>query len=129
MRRSYLRKLIDSPLMGFAGNERVCLKVPNTASGFARCCHCGFDEEEGLWFAGAYNAELDALVELYGVDESTSDDARALMQMALDTPDRGELLEKLLDWYVTRGIPVRRPDGAGGADGEAKTTDSTEEER
>jgi hypothetical protein len=44
-------------------------------------------------------------VELYGVDEEhTSDDAKRLMRMALDTSDRDELMAKVLDWYEKRGI-------------------------
>ena len=58
-----------------------------------------------LWFTGACNDELGALVELYGVDEEhTSDDAKRLMRMALDTSDRDELMAKVLDWYEKRGI-------------------------
>lgn len=31
------------------------------------------------------------------------------MRMALDTPDRDELLGKILDWYEERGVEVKRP--------------------
>ena len=48
---------------------------------------------------------------LYGVDEEhTSDDARELMRIALETSDRDELLAKLLDWYEDRGVLDRRSD-------------------
>lgn len=109
MRRRYKRKKIEDSLPELTDNERIYLKVPYMGRGFARTCHCGFDDEKKLWFTGAYNAWLDALVDVYEVDERTSEDARALMQIALETSDRDELLTKLLDWYEERGIPVKRP--------------------
>lgn len=109
-RRRYVEKLIESPLPRLTDNERIYLNVDYTSRQFARMCHCGFDRERKLWFTGAYNGWLDALVELYGVDEEhTSEDAKALMRMALDTPDRDELLGKILDWYEERGVEVKRP--------------------
>lgn len=109
-RGRYFKKKFESPLPELTDNERIYLKVSYTDRYFARTCHCGFDREKKLWFTGAYNGWLDALIELYGVDEeNTSDDAKELMQMALDTPDRDELLTKLLDWYEARGVSVERP--------------------
>lgn len=109
-RGKYFRKMLESPLPKLTENERIYLNVPYICSGFARECHCGFDREKKLWFTGAYNSWLDALVELYGVDEEhTSSDAMRLLRMALDTPDRDELLAKILDWYKARSIEVKRP--------------------
>lgn len=109
MNRRYIKKVFESPLPKLTDNERIYLNVPYTNRGFARCCHCGFDREKKLWFTGAYNGWLDALVDLYGIDEEhTSDDAKQLAQMALDTMDRDELLKKILDWYRERGVEVPR---------------------
>lgn len=80
-RRRYVEKLIESPLPRLTDNERIYLNVDYASRQFARMCHCGFDREKKLWFTGAYNGWLDALVELYGVDEEhTSEDAKALMR-------------------------------------------------
>lgn len=114
MNRRYVRRLIESPLPKLTDNEWIYLNVTYADRQFARVCHCGFDPERKLWFTGAYNGWLDALVEIYGVDEEhTSDDAKQLMRMALDTPDRDELLTKILDWYEARGVEVKRPPAEG----------------
>ena len=111
MGKRYLKRKIDCPLPRLTDNEKIYLKVPYARRGFAKMCHCGFDREKKLWFTGAYNGGLDALVDLYGVDEEhTSDDARELMRIALETSDRDELLAKLLDWYEDRGVLDRRSD-------------------
>lgn len=111
MGKRYLKRKIDCPLPRLTDNEKIYLKVPYARRGFAKMCHCGFDREKKLWFTGAYNGWLDALVDLYGVDEEhTSDDARELMRIALETSDRDELLAKLLDWYEDRGVLDRRSD-------------------
>ena len=99
-RDKYLRKMLENPLPKLTDNERIYLNVTYANRQFARVCHCGFDRERKLWFTGAYNGWLDALVELYGVDEEhTSDDAKQLMSMALDTPDRKKKKKKILDWH------------------------------
>lgn len=100
-----VRNALDGKLPRLTDNERIYLNVSYADRQFARACRCGFDRERKLWFMGACNDELGALVELYGVDEEhTSDDAKRLMRMALDTSDRDELMAKVLDWYEKRGI-------------------------
>ena len=108
-----VRNALDGKLPRLTDNERIYLNVSYAdrqfaracRCGFDRACRCGFDRERKLWFTGACNDELGALVELYGVDdEHTSDDAKRLMRMALDTSDRDELMAKVLDWYEKRGI-------------------------
>lgn len=109
-RSRYVKKMIECPLPELTDNERIYLNVTYRDKQFARACRCGFDRERKLWFTGSYNSWLDALVELYGVDEEhTSSDAMRLLRMALDTPDRDELLAKILDWYKTRGVEIERP--------------------
>lgn len=109
-RSRYVKKMIECPLPELTDNERIYLNVTYRDKQFARACHCGFDRERKLWFTGAYNSNLYGLVRLCGVDEEhTSEDAKALMRMALDTTDRDELLTKILDWYEARGIEVERP--------------------
>ena len=99
-RDKYLRKMLENPLPKLTDNERIYLNMTYADRQLARSFHCGFDRERKLWFTGAYNAYLGVLVELFGVDEEhTSDDAMQLMHMALDTPDRNELLKKILDWH------------------------------
>lgn len=106
--------MLESPLPRLTDNERIYLNVTYDNRQFARMCHCGFDRERKLWFTGAYNGWLYALVKLYGVDEEhTSDDAKALMRMALETPDRDELMDKILGWYEERGVEVKRPPARG----------------
>lgn len=100
-----VRNALDGKLPRLTDNERIYLNVSYADRQFARACRCGFDRERKLWFTDACNDELGALVELYGVDEEhTSDDAKRLMRMALDTSDRDELMAKVLDWYEKRGI-------------------------
>lgn len=112
-RSGYFRKMLESPLPRLTDNERIYLNVDYASRQFARVCHCSFDRERKLWFTGAYNGWLDALVKLYGVDEEhTSEDAMELLRMALDTTDRDELLGKILDWYEERGVEVKRPQSA-----------------
>lgn len=109
-RKKYIKKMLEYPFPKLTDNERIYLNVTYTDRQFARICHCGFDRERKLWFTGAYNSNLYGLVRLYGVDEEhTSNDAKQLLQMALDTPDRDELLTKILDWYEERGVEVKRP--------------------
>lgn len=99
MHRNYVKRLIESPLPPLAEDERIYLKVPYMARSFAKYCHCGFDSENKLWFTGAYNFNLRGLVEMYEVDESTSDNARCLLGIALETVDRDELMVKIQKYY------------------------------
>lgn len=99
MNKKYLRKKYGNPLPRLEEKDRIYLKVPYTERTFAKYCRCSFDTEKKLWFTGAYNFNLDILVELYGVDEHTSDNAQQLLEMALGTPDREELMEKIREHY------------------------------
>lgn len=57
-------------------NERIYLNVPYNARGFAKAVHCGFDPDKKLWFTGLQNRHLAKLIELYGVNEATSEEVR-----------------------------------------------------
>ena len=59
--------------------ERIYFTVPYLANGFAQACRCGFDTEKKLWFTGVRNRNLRALVELYGVNDNTSEEAKRLL--------------------------------------------------
>lgn len=68
-------------------DERIYLNVPYMARGFAQHCRCGFDAEKKLWFTGAHNRYLDALIRLYGINEVTSENARrGLTEDDVQTP-------------------------------------------
>lgn len=94
--RRYYKAIADNPLPELDEDERIYLKVPYQGRGFAKMCHCGFDSEKKLWFTGAYNSSLDALLSLYPLDEEhTSDRAKELLHLAM-TADR-ETLRKAID--------------------------------
>lgn len=64
------RKSRQLPLL--KENERIYLRVPYLARGFAKYCNCGFDTEKKLWFTGIHNSNIESLVDLYGVHKATS---------------------------------------------------------
>lgn len=105
--KKYLRKKYENELPRLSEEDRIYLKVPYMARSFVKYCHCSFDAEKKLWFTGAYNAELETLVELYGVDEHTNDNARRVLAMALETDDREELLEKLRKHYAESEAEIK----------------------
>ena len=73
--------------------EPIYLNVPYMARDFAKYSHCGFDPERKLWFTGSLNRNLYDLVELYGVNEATSEKAKALMKAKLDEVE--EVIRKI----------------------------------
>lgn len=77
----------------FPEDERIYLNVPYMARDFAKYSHCGFDPERKLWFTGSLNRNLYDLVELYGVNEATSEKAKALMKAKLDEVE--EVIRKI----------------------------------
>ena len=81
--RKYLEKIIKDPLPPLPEDERIYLNVPYMARDFARYSHCGFDPEKKLWFTGSLNRNLYALVQLYGVNEVTSEKAKRLLKEKL----------------------------------------------
>ena len=62
--RNYIKKMLEDPLPPLPEDERIYLNVPYKAREFAKYSHCGFDPDRKLWFTGALNANLYALVEL-----------------------------------------------------------------
>lgn len=82
--RKYIEKKIKDPLPHLPEDERIYLNVPYTAKGFAQYSHCGFDLERKLWFTGSHNSNLSALVELYGVNEATSEKAKRLLKEKIE---------------------------------------------
>ena len=73
--RKYWQKKLEDPLPKLPEDERIYLNVPYMARDFAKYSHCGFDPERKLWFTGLLNRNLYDLVELYGVNEATSEKA------------------------------------------------------
>ena len=78
--RKYIEKIMKNPLPTLPEHERIYLNVPYQAKQFAQASHCGFDSERKLWFTGMHNANLSALVELYGINDATSDEMKQLVQ-------------------------------------------------
>ena len=76
----YWKKKIEEPFPVLPEDERIYLNVPYMARDFAKCSHCGFDPEKKLWFTGCLNANLSALVKLYGVNEATTAKAKLLLE-------------------------------------------------
>lgn len=74
--RKYWQKKLEDPLPKLPEDERIYLNVPYMARDFAKYSHCGFDPERKLWFTGSLNRNLYDLVELYGVNEATSEKAK-----------------------------------------------------
>lgn len=86
-RAKYWKKKIENPLPPLPEDERIYLNVPYMARDFAKYSHCGFDPERKLWFTGALNRNLYSLVDLYGVNEATSEKAMGLMKAKLAEVD------------------------------------------
>lgn len=86
-RAKYWKKKIENPLPPLPEGERIYLNVPYMARDFAKYSHCGFDPERKLWFTGALNRNLYSLVDLYGVNEATSEKAMGLMKAKLAEVD------------------------------------------
>ncbi len=82
--KKYIEKKINDPLPPLPEDERIYLNVPYMARDFARYSHCGFDPEKKLWFTGSLNRNLCALVELYGVNEATTEKAKRLLKEKLE---------------------------------------------
>lgn len=78
--RKYLEKKIEDPLPPLPEDERIYLNVPYMNRDFAKYSNCGFDPERKLWFTGSLNRNLYALVQLYGVNEVTSEKAKQLLK-------------------------------------------------
>ena len=81
--KKYITKKIDTPLPPLQEDERIYLNVPYMARDFAKYSNCGFDPEKKLWFTGSLNSHLYALVQLYGVNEATSEKAKQLLKAKL----------------------------------------------
>ena len=78
-RARYWKKRLENPLPPLPEDERIYFDVAYMARDFAKLCHCGFDAERKLWFTGALNANLHALVCAYDVHPATSKKARKLL--------------------------------------------------
>ena len=95
--RKYWQKKLEDPLPKLPEDERIYLNVPYMARDFAKYSHCGFDPERKLWFTGSLNRNLYDLVELYGVNEATSEKAKALM--------KAKSVTALLSWLSLNNLP------------------------
>lgn len=113
--RKYWQKKLEDPLPKLPEDERIYLNVPYMARDFAKYSHCGFDSERKLWFTGSLNRNLYDLVELYGVNEATSEKAKALMKALAgrgrgsDTENKRGLKSPLLFWVQGVALPLGEP--------------------
>ena len=82
--KKYIKKITENPLPILAEDERIYLNVSYAAKQFAQYSNCGFDSDKKLWFTGIHNSNLYALIELYGVNEATSQQARQLLREKLE---------------------------------------------
>lgn len=82
--KKYIEKKFKEPLPPLPEDERIYLNVPDIAKDFAKYSHCGFDPERKLWFTGSLNKYLHVLVDLYGVNEATSEKAKQLLKEKLE---------------------------------------------
>ncbi len=83
--KNYIKKLLTDPLPQLPEDERIYFNVPYKEREFAQFSHCGFDSVRKLWFTGVHNTNLYALVNLYGVNDYTSEKAMALLKSQLKT--------------------------------------------
>lgn len=81
--KKYITKKIDDPLPPLPEDERIYFNVPYMARDFAKYSNCSFDPDKKLWFTGVLNSHLYALVQLYGVNEETSEKAMQLLKEQL----------------------------------------------
>ena len=82
--KKYTEKIINDPLPPLPEDERIYLNVQYNKKGFAKIANCGFDAERKLWFTGSRNTYIKALVDLYGINESTSKKALQLLKERLE---------------------------------------------
>lgn len=80
----YWKKRMENPLPPLPEDERIYFTVPYKARSFAKLCNCGFDSEKKLWFTGCLNANLQALVLAYDVNDATSEKAKKLLKDKLN---------------------------------------------
>ena len=71
-KKRYYCKQTTKRLSKLQEDERIYLNVPFNKKEFASFSNCGFDSSKKLWFTGINNTFLQELIELYGVNSSTS---------------------------------------------------------
>lgn len=86
--QKYWKKRIENPLPLLPEDERIYLNVEYKEREFAKYCHCRFDAEKKLWFTGCLNSNLDSLIDLYSINENTSEKAIELLNVSLAKQNR-----------------------------------------
>ena len=76
---------MNDPLPPLEEDERIYLNVSYKARGFAKVTNCGFDSIKKLWFTGVHNTFILQLVDLYGVNNETSEKAMTLLKDKIDS--------------------------------------------
>ena len=71
--KKYIQKMSEHRLPLLQDDDRIYLNVPYRRRGFAKATNCGYDSEKKLWFTGMHNTSLSMLIEVYGVNEATSE--------------------------------------------------------
>ena len=83
--KKYYEKITNDPLPPLEEDERIYLNVSYKARGFAKVTNCGFDTIKKLWFTGVHNTFILQLVDLYGVNNETSEKAMTLLKDKIDS--------------------------------------------
>lgn len=110
--RKYWQKKLEDPLPKLPEDERIYLNVPYMARDFAKYSHCGFDPERKLWFTGSLNRNLYDLVELYGVNEATSEKANGNYTYGkYGISNLSKAQDKLIDGLAEYGARWAKEDG------------------
>ena len=78
--RNYHKKMAENRLPRLTEENRIYLNVPYMARSFAQISNCRFDPDKKLWFTGLANGNLKELIELYGVNETTSEKVLQLLK-------------------------------------------------
>ncbi len=88
-----LAEEVGRPIAEVARGRAYLSECAVYGKGLRQVFDCGFDPERKLWFTGSLNRNLYDLVELYGVNEATSEKAKALMKAKLDEVE--EVIRKI----------------------------------
>lgn len=93
----YIKKITQDPLPRLKEDERIYLNVSYKDKNFAQYSRCGFDQEKKLWFTGSFNSNLCALIDIYGINEETSEKAKQLLKNALSNPHPIAAVNTIID--------------------------------
>ena len=106
--KRYLEKIKMNPLPRLCEDERIYLNVPYKTNQFAKATNCGFDSTKKLWFTGPHNTYIYELIDLYGINEITSENARNILKeiIASKNPNsiRRTTMKRVYDFLKKAGV-------------------------